>query len=138
MRDTRARSFVVIMIIIAVSALVLRIAIEQLIRINIVQNQSNAHSTLKLFSTALENYARDHAGSYPNNLSDLTKDNPPYLDKVYITRPSVKGYDYECSRLEASGYSCSATPVRCKLTGKMIYTVTTGGVFVLEDCSLKD
>lgn len=128
----------VIMVIIAVSALALRIAIEALVRISIAQNESNAQATLKLISAALEDYAKDHLGTYPASLSDLTKNNPPYLDKVYITKPSVKGYDCEWSKLEASGYSCSATPIRCKLTGKMIYTLTTGGVFVLEDCSKKE
>lgn len=138
MKDTRARSFVTIMVVIAISSLLLRIAIEQIIKINISQNESNASSTLKLISTALENYAKDHLGVYPSELSALTQTSPPYLDKDYIASSTIKGYNYSCSRLEPSGYSCSANPTRCGLTGNMIYTISSGGLLISEVCSRKE
>lgn len=138
MKDTRARSFVTIMIVIAVSALLLRISIERIIKMNISQNESNASATLKLISTALENYAKDNLGVFPSSLSVLTQTNPPYLDKDYIDESPIKGYNYTCPRLEPSGYSCSARPVRCNITGKVIYTVTTGRSFASEECSKKE
>lgn len=138
MNDKRAKSFVTIMIVIAISALVLRITIERLIKVNITQNESTAQGTLKLISAALENYAKDKGGIFPVNLAVLTQTNPAYLDKDYITHSPIKGYNYSCSRLEPSGYNCSVTPVKCKLTGKMIYTVTTGGLFISEECSKKE
>lgn len=138
MKDTRARSFVTIMVIIAVSSLLLRIAIEQIIKINISQNESNASSALKLISTALENYAEDHLGVYPSELSALTQTSPPYLDKDYIASSTTKGYNYSCPRLEPSGYSCSAIPIKCNLTGRAVYTITTGGIFISEECSKKE
>jgi type II secretory pathway pseudopilin PulG len=134
MRNNRAKSFVTIMIIIAFLALLLRFAIDRIIKFNIVQNESNAQSTLKLLSVALENYAKDNQGLYPTNLSVLTKSKPAYLDKDYILQSPSKGYNFGCLRLEPSGYSCSANPVRCKLNGTMVYTVTTGGLFVSEEC----
>lgn len=138
MKNAKARSFVVIMIIIAVSALLLRIAIEKLIKISITQNESNATATLKLISAALENYAEDNQGIYPTNLSVLTKTSPAYLDKDYITKSPLKGYNFSCSRLEPAGYSCLASPTRCKLTGKMVYTITTGSLLISEDCEKKE
>lgn len=126
------------MIIIATSALVLRIVIEQIIRITITQNESSACANLKLISAALENYAFDHRGIYPASFSNLTQSKPAYLDKDYITQSSSKGYSYSCPRLELSGYACYASPLRCKLTGKMVYTVTTGGSLISEDCSRKE
>lgn len=126
------------MVIIAISSLTLRIAIEQIIRINIAQNESNAQTTLKLISAALENYAKDHLGAYPDKSSLLNQDNPRYLDKDYLAESPAKGYDYSCSRLESSGYSCAANPVKCNLTGKMTYTVTTGGLIVSEECIKKE
>lgn len=134
----RGRSFVIIMVVIAICALVLRFGIEELIKINITQNESNASGTLKLISTALENYAKDHSGSFPTSLSLLTKDNPPYLDKDYIAESPIRGYNFGCGRLEISGYSCLATPIKCKLSGKMIYTVTTGGLLISEECTKKE
>jgi len=138
MKNTKARSFVAIMIALAVSSLLLRIAIEKIIKINISQNESNAQTTLKLISTAIENYAQDHLGVFPVNLSVLTQNHPPYLDKDYIAQTPLKGYNYSCPRFEPSGYSCSAIPVKCQLTGKMIYTITTGGLLISEECSKKE
>lgn len=118
-----------------------RILIERLIKLNIAQNESNAQSSLKLISTALENYAKAKQGVFPVTLVALAETKPPYLDKSYITLisvPAVKGYSYSCSRLEASGYNCSAVPVKCNLTGRNIYTISTGGSFISEECNKKD
>ncbi len=134
----KAKSFVTIMIVIAVLALILRVVIERVIDINIAQNESNAQGTLKLISAALENYAKDNQGTYPTDLSALTSAKPAYLDREYIAPSASKGYNYNCSRLEASGYSCTAGPTRCNLTGKISYTITTGGVLVSEECERKD
>jgi len=126
-----------IMIVIAFLALVLRFGIDRIIKFNISQNESNAQGTLKLISAALENYALDNQGIYPINLSLLTKSKPPYLDRDYIILSPSKGYNYGCSRLEPSGYSCYASPVRCKLSGTVVYTITTGGLLVSENCETK-
>lgn len=134
MKNNRAKSFVTIMIIIAILAFLLRFAIDRIIKSNITQNESNAQATLRLISTALENYAKDNHGIYPAIPSVLTKSKPPYLDKDYITQSPSKGYNFGCSRLEQSGYSCHASPVSCKLSGNTVYTITTGGLFVSEEC----
>lgn len=139
MRDNKkGRNFVIIMVVIASSTLIFRFAIEQLLKINIAQNESNASATLKLISAALENYASDHNGAFPVNLSLLTKDNPPYLDKDYVALSPIRGYNFNCFRLEASSYSCVATAIKCRLTGKTNYTITTGGLLVSEECSGKE
>lgn len=138
MRDNKARSFVTIMIIIGISSLILRIAIDRLIKINIAQNESNAQGTLKLISASLENYAQDNHGIYPLSLDVLTKPSPPYLDKDYIAHSPLKGYNYVCLRLEPSGYSCSASPVICNITAETVYTISTTGLLVSERCAKKE
>ena len=138
MQNTKAKSFITIMIVIAVVALLLRIAIDKIIKINIVQNESRASVALKFISAALENYAKDNNGSYPIEFSALTKLTPPYLDNDYVGLSPLGGYNYSCPRLEPSGYTCYASPVKCRLTGIMIYTVSTGGLFISEECKLKD
>jgi len=138
MRGKRAKSFVTIMIVIAVCALLLRIVIERLIKINIAQNESHASVTLKQISAALENYAKDNHGVYPDSLSVLTKTKPPYLEKGYISNSPLRGYNYSCPRLEPSGYSCYASPAQCKFSGNMIYTVTTGSLLVSEECERRE
>ena len=138
MIDTKARSFVAIMIIIAISSLLLRFGIERIIKISIEKNESDAQATLKLISTALDNYAADNHSLFPASLSVLSQTTPHYIDKDYIDESPIKGYNYSCLRLEASGYSCSANPTSCKLSGTMVYTITSGGLLVSEKCERKE
>lgn len=138
MKNMKGRSFVAIMIVIAISCLLLRIVIGQIIKLNIEQNESNAQGTLKLISTALENFAKDNQGIFPANVSILTQPSPPFLDKDYILESPIKGYNYNCPRLEPSGYSCYAAPTRCGLAGNMVYTITSGGTLLTEDCSKEE
>lgn len=138
LKDNRARSLVTVMIVIAVTALLLRTTVEQIIKLNIAQNESGALTTLKLISTALENYAKDNKSVFPASLSVLVKTTPAYLDQNYIAESPIKGYNYSCQRLEPSSYSCSAVPAKCRLTGRLSYTIVTGGSLVFEECSKKD
>lgn len=133
----KARSFVTIMIVVGLSALLLRTMIQKFIVYNIERNQSIAQVNLKLFYTALENYAKDNKGVYPDDINQLTKGKPVYLEKDYLAVSSVRGYEYECQRLDPSGYNCSAAPVSCNLTGHKIYTMSTGGLIISEDCDKK-
>ncbi len=73
MNNKKARSFITIMIVIALLSLVLRFSIEQIIRINIKQNELFAQTNLKLIATALDNYAKDHLGTYPLDFATLIK-----------------------------------------------------------------
>jgi type II secretory pathway pseudopilin PulG len=134
----KAKSFVLIMVVIALSALLLRVVIGKIIEITNSQNEAMAQSTLKSIATALDNYARDNQGIYPKALSILSQSKPAYLDKDYAAEPSIKGYSYSCTRLDSSGYSCYAFPTKCKLTGKLAFTVTTGNLLISEDCDKKE
>jgi len=100
------------------------------------QNEASAQESLKLVSTALELYAKDHMGRYPQNLNALVQSNPAYINPDYIAQSSKrKGYIFSCTRLEQSSYSCSERPATCGLTGKKIFTATTGGSIIIEECS---
>ena len=134
MFNRKARSFVTIMVVVALSALLLRLGLHRIIIYQIQQNQLLAQINLKLFSTALENYAKDNKNVYPVSIDLLTKAKPVYLAKDYLAATSLGGYEYDCQRLDASGYSCTATPLNCKLTGKMVYAVSTGGLIMVQSC----
>lgn len=127
----------VVMIIIACLALFLRIAILQFMSINLALNESDAQATLRLISTALENYAKNNNHTFPLHFSLLIETRPPYLDRDYLSLSPLRGYYYSCPRLEGSSYSCSAIPANCNVTGRMTYTVTTGEVLVSEYCAKK-
>jgi hypothetical protein len=136
--NKKARSFVTIMVIVALCALTLRFALEQFIKRNTAQNEAAAVSTLKLISAALENFAKNNRGIFPSSLSDLTKTTPIYLDRDYIRESPIKGYGYSCSKLDSSGYNCSANPINCMMTGRVVYNISTGGLFVSEGCGKEE
>jgi type II secretory pathway pseudopilin PulG len=137
MTNNKARSFVTIMIVVGLSTLLLRTVIQKFIVYNIERNQSLALVNLKLFYTALENYAKGNKGAYPDNINQLTKGNPVYLERDYLAVDSLRGYEYDCQRLDSTGYNCSATPTSCNLTGNKVYTMSTGGLIISEDCDKK-
>jgi len=137
MINRRAKSFVTIMVVVALAALLLRLAIHRIIIYQIQQNQLLAQVNLKLFSTAMENYAKDNNNTYPVNIDLLTRANPVYLEKDYLAAPAVGGYEYDCQRLDTDGYNCTASPVNCQLSGKMVYAVSTGGLIMSQSCDKK-
>ncbi|MFA5311343.1 MAG: type II secretion system protein [Candidatus Omnitrophota bacterium] len=136
--ENRGRSFIAIMVIIALSALLLRVALEKVLVITCAQNEASAQATLKAMAAALDNYARDHKEAYPKSITTLIKYEPAYLDRDYMAESPMKGYIYNCARLDESGYSCYAFPQRCGLTGNLSFTVTTGNLLVSENCREKD
>ncbi|MBN2831439.1 MAG: type II secretion system protein [Candidatus Omnitrophica bacterium] len=137
LKNKKGRSFVMIMVVIALAALFLRITAEKILSVTTSQNEAATQATLKSIATALDSYARDNQGVYPKSISSLVQSKPAYLDRDYIKESPVKGYAYNCARLDESGYICYAFPSRCKLTGNLAFTVTTGNILISEDCSLK-
>ena len=133
----RGVSFVTVMIIAALVALALRFAVEQLIAWSIAQNEANAVDTLKLISTAIENYAGDHLGLYPTNLTALCESKPSYIDRSYTKLTAVKGYVFDCPVLDPTGYACEASPLRCTMTGRTVFRITTGGSLIDGKCGRK-
>lgn len=135
MYDHKARSFLTVIIIIAFIALFLRFSIVEVIRWRIAQNEAAAQESLKLVATALELYAKDHMGQYPQHLNLLFQAKPAYINPEYIAESSKrKGYVFSCSRLEQASFSCSERPASCGLTGNKIFTATTGGSMIIEEC----
>ncbi|MCX5710310.1 MAG: hypothetical protein NT088_06295 [Candidatus Omnitrophica bacterium] len=133
MNNERGKSFVSIMIAIALAALILRVALDRFLSYSIAQNESAAGQTLKLISASMENYAHD-TGAYPKDFATLTQSKPAYLDKDYIALSPLKGYIYSCPKMDATGYICSAQPYKCRLTGNTGFSISTGSLFVSEKC----
>ena len=82
----------------------------------------------------MENFAKDNKNTYPASVDLLTKNKPVYLERDYLAAASIRGYEYDCQRLDATGYNCTASPISCQLSGKMTYTVSTGGLIMAQNC----
>ena len=123
----KAFTLVEVLIVISIITLLVTISMPGLLRERMAANEESARAALKEISTALENYVEKNS-QYPVNFSDLVKANPPYLNYDYIAGSPIKGYNFTCQPFDTGGYSCSAAPQRCGLTGSKIYTITTGGM----------
>jgi hypothetical protein len=90
----KGKSFVLIMVVIALSMLLLRIGGERILSVICFQNEALAQATLKSIATALDNYARENQGVYPKSVSILTQTEPAYLDRDYVADSPIRGYTY--------------------------------------------
>lgn len=125
-------------IVVAIIALLSAIAIPQILRGRLVQNESAAQATLRTIATAFENYAAANKGQYPSDINaQMVNVTPRYLDKNYFLEYNVnkpyQGYFYAIVNVTSAGYNVVARPQVCSAegtpgTGSKSYTVTTGGV----------
>ncbi len=134
----RGFTLIEIMIVVAIIALLAAIAIPQVLRARLVQNEAAAQVTLRTVATAFENYAVANKGQYPTDInSQLVGVTPKYLDKNYFNEYNVnkpyQGYFYAIVNISGAGYNVVARPQVCSAggtpgTGSKSYTITTGGV----------
>jgi len=108
------------------------IATPGLLRARIHANETVARETVKIISTALENYKAANNGNYPLNESDLTSSTPPYLTKSY-NKETVHGYSYTLD-LSLTGYGVMAAPKNCGREGEKIFIVKTGQNLTEMNC----
>ena len=119
-------TFVEIMIVVAIIALLAAIAIPTLLRARMSSNDALAKATLRAISTAAESFGTSNNGLYPLDMNSLTTPQPPYLNTNYVGG-AIAGYVYT-DTMTSSGYSIVATPVSVGSTGSAKETITTGGV----------
>ena len=118
-------TLVEIMIVVAIIALLAALAIPALLRHKMSANEAFARATLKTISTAAETFAASNAnGDYPVGIAALSDAVPPYLreDLTGVRQ----GYTFACGTIDATGYSCTATPVSAT-SGTQTFTIVTGG-----------
>lgn len=127
-------TLVEIMIVVAIVALLAGIAVPNMLRARIEANEANAKATLRAIATACEIYATTNNGPYPTSIDVLTEGSAPYLTEDY-TASQIHGYNFACTTMTNSSYSCTATPAACGRTGAHTFTIVTGAVLSSADCS---
>jgi Tfp pilus assembly protein PilE len=94
-------------------------------------NSETAKSVLRKLSTAAENYAVSHKGTYPSDVVELSGFMPlagNYCANASGTSTIVGEYSYSCI-LTPGGYSFSAGIDSGEDEREGLCTVTTGGIF---------
>ena len=109
------------LVILAILAILVAIAIPDLLRAKASANEALAQSSLKAFSSSAEYFVTMHEGQYPLQETDLKTASL----ELPLNGRIVAGYKYSV-QLQASGYEVSAAPVTCGTTGMNIFHLKSG------------
>ncbi|MCA9407475.1 MAG: prepilin-type N-terminal cleavage/methylation domain-containing protein [Candidatus Omnitrophica bacterium] len=122
----KAFTLVEIMIVVAIIAMIVAVAIPNLLRARVESNDASAKAALKSISTALESYAALNS-VYPTVTNDLLAATPPYLQIDYFSGPH-NGFTFNANLTQYT-YQITAVPVNSS-AGSGSFTISTGAVLV--------
>ena len=115
-------TLVEIMIVVSIVITLAVLAIPNILRSRIAANDAAAMSNLKVVANACQSY-HINQGNYPQNLSELSKAEPPYIDSV-LAAGTKQGYEFIYTPSEV-GFSIAADPVGA-LKGRYFYIDEAG------------
>ena len=122
-------TLVEIMVVVAIIAVLVSLAIPNVLRARMTANESAAKANIQSIATAYETYANSNNGSYPVSQAALLpaslggSANPPYLHAAYDGQ-TISGYIYSLTFNSTSTYTITATPSSCGTTGSITYSIT--------------
>lgn len=110
-RGSRGFTLIELMIVIAIMAILSALMVPNFVRARSVGQLVACKSNLKSIATAMEVYAIDHKGRYPNALSDLAIASQQYLVKIPVC-PAVMADTYSstysmCPKPENYTFYCA-------------------------------
>jgi Tfp pilus assembly protein PilE len=119
-------------ILIPIIAIAVAIFIPGFVRGHLRANESSAQTALKTISVAYENFYVDK-GAYPASVDDLANADIPYIDEDYASG-SYRGYNISCRIIGSEGYTCTAAPVNCGVSGSRVFVIDDTGTLYDEEC----
>jgi prepilin-type N-terminal cleavage/methylation domain-containing protein len=140
----RGFSLVEILIAVAIIAVIVTIAIPNMLSYRIRANENAAIQRLGAIHLALDMYHKSY-NIYPANISFLTNANPPFLvdPKIeFLGEPgsmaffNCEGYGYAYLAAGANVYGLGAGPLKPGVTGNRVFKIEEdGAIYVLKDGS---
>jgi len=122
------------MIVIAIIALLVAVAIPNMVRTKLNANEQAAQITLKEISKACESYrVTQPIVTYPSVIADLTNLNNLYIDASVFDLNGRRGYIFNYTAGPALGgviqtFDCGARPVTANVTGARWFVIDETGV----------
>lgn len=125
----RGLTLVEVLIVVSVIAMLVAIAVPNLMRAKHNANETAALSGLRTLSTALEAFrGAQSPQNYPTDLSQLSRSNPSYVPSSLTRRASRQGYLYLYVRTSPDAYDLQAVPEVVGTTGTRRFYVDETGV----------
>ena len=125
----RGFTLVELMIVVSVMAVVLAIAIPNLMRVKHNANETGAIEAVRTLSTSLESFrAAQSPQQYPLTLQQMAQSNPPYIPASLTGVRERQGYSYDYTRTSLATYTLQANPSRPGTTGSRFFYVDQTGV----------
>lgn len=137
MRDSkfelpRGFTLVEIMIVLSIVAILLTLAIPNLLRSRIVVNETAALANLKTISDASQLYYINQ-GNYPEGLLSLAESNIPYIDDT-LASGEKQGYEFIYNLIDTQHFTINANPLpQALFKGRYFYTDETGIIRAKKD-----
>lgn len=114
-------TLVEIMIVVAIVMILATLAAPSILRSRIIAYEAATVANLKTLGNACQSYHIDQL-KYPESLSELGQENPPYIDPV-LASGNKQGYSFVYA-LRDSGFTINANPTGI-LRGRYFYTDET-------------
>lgn len=128
-----------IVIIIVILGIMAVVVIPRLAGVKMTSNESLAQANLRTIAAAMETYASEHNGEYPDNTAStaeekLTTASPSYLNRSFNGN-TLSGYTYTYSNNTATTYTVTAVAASCGSSGSKDYTLTQTAEITSANCS---
>jgi prepilin-type N-terminal cleavage/methylation domain-containing protein len=123
----RGFTLIEIMITISIFIILTTLAVPNILRSRVAADEGAAIGNLKALSNACQNY-HINMGSYPDELSDLSTEDPPYIDSI-LGAGQKQGYQFIYGSSDSDHFTVNANSAHSGLLrGKYFYLDESGAI----------
>mgnify|MGYP001562213331 CR=1 FL=1 len=128
----KAFTLIEIMVVVAIVAILITIAVPNILRARVVANEGAAIANLKTLASACQSYHIDNQ-KYPANLLDLSTATPPYIDNV-LGSGQKQGYQFDYNSVDSDHFTVNANSINTGLLkGRYFFIDESAAIHVRND-----